>query len=53
MLKRQFSVSMLEEKQLRRQFSDYEVVVGDWILDDGTWDDSGIWIDSETWNDGP
>lgn len=25
---------------------------GDWILTDGTWDDSGIWIDTETWNDG-
>ena len=25
---------------------------GDWILEDGTWDDSGTWIDTSTWNDG-
>ena len=23
----------------------------DWLLDDGTWDDTKIWKDSETWND--
>lgn len=27
-------------------------ITGDWILTDGTWDDSGVWIDTETWNDG-
>ena len=25
--------------------------VGDWILEDGTWNDDGIWIDSAIWKD--
>jgi len=26
--------------------------VVEWILEDGTWNDSGVWVDSDTWNDG-
>lgn len=25
---------------------------GEWILQDGTWNDSGVWVDTATWNDG-
>jgi hypothetical protein len=25
--------------------------ITNWILFDGTWNDSGIWVDSENWND--
>lgn len=52
MLRQQFYTPMLQEKQLRKQFVYYTVTLGDWILEDGTWDDTGIWIDTETWNDG-
>lgn len=27
--------------------------LSNWILDDGTWDDTGIWIDSAIWMDAP
>ena len=26
---------------------------GNWILEDGTWNDNNFWIDSDIWNDGP
>lgn len=28
-----------------------EVPIADWILEDGTWNDSNYWLDSEVWKD--
>jgi hypothetical protein len=28
-----------------------QAFTGDWILNDGTWDDTGFWRDNATWQD--
>lgn len=37
--------------KLYRKTKEYLTQVREWILSDGTWDDTKYWDDSETWND--
>ena len=37
---------------LVRGLINHAVVVYDWLLGAGVWDDTGVWRDAATWNDG-
>lgn len=31
--------------------SRYVVIVGDWVMATGSWNDAGVWDDTKIWND--
>ena len=46
--------SRIEQKNfpLRNSRGFYSTPGDNWILLDGTWDDTGVWRDQAEWNDG-